>query len=451
MTDLTMTASTLSERLASIVGDRVHTAAEPGFDAALTLYGGASRVPALIVQPRDASEVARILPVVAEAGLPVTVRAGGHSLARRSRVEGGVVLDLALLNTVDIDPITRIATAGGGVTAGRYTEIAAGHGLATGFGDTASVGVAGLTLGGGIGFLSRRLGLAIDQLVGAEVVTADGRILDVDQEREPDLFWALRGGAAGVGVVTALRFRLEQVETVTGGILIFESDPELVAALVAFVADAPDELSAMINVMNAPPAPFVPEHLHGQPAVLLFAAHSGSPADAAAVFDAIRSLAPVVADTVNVVPYSSMLSNVPMPPGMVPVPVSRSGFADALTTERVAAGIAALAELQTPMALINIRPMGGAIARVAPDATAFAHRDRGAMVWVTAIYPDQDSAAAHEADVASITAALTDGDAGYVNFFSDVPDVEARAYPEVTLARLRAVRSAVDPTGMFAR
>jgi FAD/FMN-containing dehydrogenase len=451
MTDLTTTASTLSDRLASIVGDRVHAASEPGFDAALTLYGGAPRVPALIVQPRDASEVSRILPLVAEAGLPVTVRAGGHSLARRSRVEGGVVLDLSLLDTVDIDPDAQVATVGGGVTAGNYTSIAAEHGLATGFGDTASVGVGGLTLGGGIGFLSRRLGLAIDQLVGAELVTADGRILDVNESSEPDLFWALRGGSAGLGVVTAFRFRLAEISNVTGGILVFESDAELVAALVAYVADAPDELSAMINVMNAPPAPFVPEHLHGRPAVLLFAAHSGSQDDAAAVFDEIRALGRVVADTVNLVPYSSMLSNVALPPGVVPVPVSRSGFADALTAERVAAGITALADLQNPIALINIRPMRGAIARVAPDATAFAHRDRTAMVWVTAIYMDQDAAAAHEAEVAELTAALTDGDSGYVNFFSDVPDVEARAYPEATLARLRAIRSAVDPMGVFAR
>ncbi len=450
MTDLTTTASALSERLASIVGDRVRTATDPDFDAGLSIYGGVPRVPALVVQPRDAAEIARILPIVADAGLPVSVRAGGHSLARRSLVEGGVVLDLALLDTVDIDPVAHIATAEGGVTAGRYSAIAAEHGLATGFGDTASVGVAGLTLGGGIGYLSRRLGLAVDQLVGAQLVTVDGRILDVDEQHEPDLFWALRGGSAGLGVVTELRFRLAEVETVTGGILMFESDPQLVASLVSYLADAPDELSTMVNVMNAPPAPFVPEHLQGQQVVALFAAHSGTASDAAEAFNTIRALAPVLVDTVNVVPYTSMLAEMQLPPGVVPVPVSRSGFVDELTADRVASAISALGQLQTPIAVINIRPLGGAIARVDRDATAFAHRDRTALVWVTAVYFDADAAAAHEAEVAELAAALTDGDAGYINFFSAVPDVDTRAYPEETLARLRAIRSAVDPTGVFA-
>lgn len=447
MTDLATTASDLFDKISDIVGDRVRTATVPGFDAALSLYGGAPRTPALVVQPRDAEEVARILPMIGDARLPVTARAGGHSLARRSRVEGGVVLDLALLDGVDIDTAARVGTAGGGVTAGRYTDIAAEHGLATGFGDTASVGVAGLTLGGGIGFLSRRFGLAIDQLAGAELVTADGRILDVDADSEPDLFWALRGGGAGLGVVTALRFRLQEVGTVTGGMLMFEADPDLVAALVALVADAPDELSAMINIMNAPPAPFVPAHLHGRPVVMMIGAHSGSPADGASVFDAIRALAPVAADTVGTVPYSSLLANPPVQPGLVPV--STSGFADVFTAERASLATATLGELQTPFAIVNIRPMGGAIARVAADDTAFAHRDRTAMVWATALYQDRDAATAHDGDIAALAAGLTDGDAGYVNFFGDVPDAERRAYPEATLAKLRSIREAVDPNGLF--
>ena len=446
MTDLTATTSTLADRLQAVVGDRVRSSAELGFDATLTLYDGTPRTPALIVRPRDAQEIARILPIVAEAGLPVAVRAGGHSFARRSRVDGGVVLDLSLFDSVDVDVASRVATAGAGVTAGRYTAVAAEHGLATGFGDTATVGVAGLTLGGGIGFLSRRFGLAVDQLVGAELVTADGRILDVDEGHESEVFWALRGGGAGVGVVTALRYRLHEVSTVTGGVLLFEPDAELLARLVDVTADAPDELSAMVNVMSAPPAPFVPGHLHGRPIIAVIAAHSGSPAAAKEVFDSIRALAPVVADTVNVIPYGGLLATHEEQRGLVPV--ARSGFADSFGAERAARAISALEGL-SPAAVINIRPMGGAIARVEADATAFAHRDRRAMVIITAAYRDLDAAHAHEASVASLAADLCDGEAGYLNFFSEVPDLDRRAFPAATLVRLQKIRRAVDPTGLF--
>jgi FAD/FMN-containing dehydrogenase len=353
-----------------------------------------------------------------------------------------------LLDSVEVDPAARIATAGGGVTAGRYGAAAAEYGLATGFGDTSTVGVAGLTLGGGIGFLSRRFGLAADQLIGAQLVTADGRIIDVDEGHESDLFWALRGGGPGVGVVTALRYRLREVSTVTGGVLLFEPDADLLATLVEVTADAPDELSAMINVMSAPPAPFVPERLRGRPVVAVIAAHSGSPAAAQEVLDSLRALAPVVADTMNVVPYGSLLGVHEEQRGLVPV--ARSGFVDAFTVERAERAISALEGLQTPAAVINIRPMGGAISRVAADATAFAHRDRRAMVIVTAAYRDQGGATAHEADVASLAADLTDGDAGYLNFLSDMPDLERRAYPTATLARLHAIRRSADPAGLFA-
>jgi FAD/FMN-containing dehydrogenase len=445
VTSPTTIASTLADRIAAVVGDRIRTAAEPGFDATLTLFGGAERTPAIIVQPRSSDEIARLLPIIADAGLPVTVRGGGHSFARLSRNNGGVVLDLSLLNGVDVDPVARTATAGGGVTAGRYTAVAAEHGLATGFGDTATVGVAGLTLGGGIGFLSRRFGLSVDQLIGAELVTADGRVREVDAEHEPDLFWALRGGGAGLGVVTALRFRLFDVSTVTGGVLLFEPDATLLSALVTLGASAPDELSAMVNVMAAPPAPFVPEALRGRPVVAVIAAHSGSPTEAAEAFDAFRRLAPVVADTVAVVPYGSLLAEHDQFRGLVPV--TRSGFADSFTVERAARALASFDALDAPAAVINIRPMGGAIARVAPQETAFAHRDRMAMVIVSAVYDDQAAADAHADDVPALVAALSDGDAAYLNFVSAPADVDA--HPAGTLARLRAVRRSVDPAGLF--
>lgn len=443
------TISALIARLESVVGDRIRVSGDPEFDARLTLYGGAPRVPALIVQPRDAHEVARLLPAIADSGLPVTVRAGGHSLARRSRVADGVVIDLSLLDRVDIDASARTASAGGGVTAGRYTEIAAQHGLATGFGDTGSVGIAGLTLGGGIGFLSRRAGLAADQLTGAELVTADGRILQVDADTEPDLFWALRGGGPGLGVVTTLRYRLSVVRTVVGGVLLFEADAGALARIVAHLASADDDLSTMVNVMLAPPAPFVPERLRGRPVIGVFAAHAGTAERAAADYEELRALGSVVADTIRDLPYPAMLADHEEQRGMIPV--ARSGFADSFDTDRAAQAIDALASFDAPASVVNLRPMGGAIARVAPDATAFAHRDRAVMVIVTAGYREQTAADSHQETVDDVTRRLTDGETGYLNFFSEVPDVDRRAFPPATLERLRIIRSAHDPEGMFRR
>ncbi len=423
----------------------VVTPADPGFDpAGLVAFDPGSVTPVAIVRPRDAAEVTRLLPLVSQSGVPLAVRGGGHSYASHGLVDGGVVLDLAALDAVTIDPASRVGRAGGGATAGRYTALAAEHGLATGFGDTASVGVAGIALGGGIGFLSRRFGLVVDDLVGAEVVTSDGRVLTVDDEHEPELFWALRGGGGGFGVVTELSFRLHEVSTVTHGMLMFEPDPDVLATLVALLADAPDGLSSMANVMAAPPMPMVPAELHGRPVLMVRGVHSRAPDEGRRLFDEMRALSRPLLDMVAEAPYPAVLGEMPYKGLGV---TSDCGFADDFGPSRAARAIEAV----TPGSriVVNLRPMGGAIARVAPDATAFAHRGRRVMVVVASLDQSRAAASAAAGTVAELTRTLSDGSDGYVNFLGAISDGAARAYPSATLQRLAEAKTAYDPGNLF--
>lgn len=437
-------ATGLLAALTALAPGRV-AAPGPGFDpGALVAFDPGPVTPAVVVRPRNAEEVARILTLAADAGLPVAIRGGGHSYAGRSLLDGGVVLDLSGLASVLVDPDSRTARAGGGVTAARYTTAAAEHGLATGFGDTGSVGVAGLTLGGGIGFLSRRFGMTVDDLLGAEVVTADGRVLTVDDEHEPDLFWALRGGGGGFGVATELRFRLREVPSITQGLLFFEPDAGLLAALVARLGDAPDGLSSTVSVMVAPPLPMFPAELHGRPVVMAMLVHSGDPAEGQRLVGAVRDMAPTLLERVVQAPYTAVLAPFPFKGFGV---VTATGFSDELGPER--AGQAVDAVTSGRQVVVNLRPMGGAIPRVAPDATAFAHRNRRLMSVVSVLAPDQPTADRAAPAVDDLAAALSDGPYGYVNFLRALPDAAERAYPPATRQRLAAVKAAYDPGRLF--
>ena len=201
-------------------------------------------------------------------GLDLAVRSGGHSGAAHSTVEGGIVLDVRDLDSLEIDEAARTAWAGSGLTAGAYTEAAAERGLATGFGDTGSVGLGGLTTGGGIGYLVRKYGLTIDNLLAAEVVTADGEVHLVDETNEPDLFWAIRGGGGNFGVVTRFKFRLHAVPQIVGGMLLLPATADTIAGFMAAAAAAPEELSTIANVMPCPPMPFVPAEQHGEVVII---------------------------------------------------------------------------------------------------------------------------------------------------------------------------------------
>ncbi|MBE1874245.1 FAD-dependent oxidoreductase [Myceligenerans sp. TRM 65318] len=410
------------------------------------MFAGEARVPAVLARPRTAAEVSGVVRAARDAGLPLTVRSGGHSYTRASLLDGGVVLDLRLMDGVRIDQEARTGHAEGGASAGAYTAAAGEHGLATGFGDTGTVGIAGLTLGGGIGFLSRRDGLTLDNLVGAEVVLADGEIVETGPDQEPDLFWALRGGGAGTGVVTRLDLRLTETPGVVGGILAWRPEPEVLSDVVAAIAAAPDELSGMVNAMVAPPAPFLPGELHGKPVIMALVCWSGAPEAADDALAPLRAHAPVV-DLVAAKTYPAMFEGGGPDVAGVRAAIA-TGFTDVPDREAAAAMIDAVGAASGP-AVVNLRVMGGAIGRVGADETAFAHRGHAVMTSVAGMTPDPEQEAAVRAWVSDAASrfGVDDGPA-YVNFLGgDAPEDLARAHPGATGERLRAVRAKYGAIG----
>ena len=259
-------ASISIPRLRAAFNGRVIAPDDAGYDRARTVFlGDIDRRPAVIIRPADATDVSRVISLATETGLELAVRSGGHSAAGHSVTDGGIMLDLSDMRRLDIDPQQRTAWAQTGLTAGQYTTATGAHGLATGFGDTGSVGIGGITLGGGIGYLVRKHGLTIDNLLAAELVTADGQLLRVDNQAHPELFWAIRGGGGNFGVATRFQFRLHQVQTILGGILILPATPEVIAGFIAEAEAAPEDLSTIANIMPAP-ADAVPARRAARPA-----------------------------------------------------------------------------------------------------------------------------------------------------------------------------------------
>jgi FAD/FMN-containing dehydrogenase len=420
------------------------------YDEARTLfYGGIDRRPAVIIRAKDASDVSRIISLARETGLELAIRSGGHSTAGYSVSEGGIVLDLSDMRALQIDVEGRTAWAEAGLTTGEYTTAASNYGLATGFGDTGSVGIGGLTLGGGVGYLVRKYGLTIDNLLAAEVVTADGQLLHVDAEDHPDLFWAIRGGGGNFGVVTRFQFQLHEVDSVVGGLLILPATADVIASFINEAESAPEELSTIANVMTAPPMPFLPEEVHGKLIVMAMLVYAGEAAAGKRAIAPFRALATPLADMIQPMRYPEIYP--PEEGGYHPVAAGRTMFVDSIDRSVAETILDYLQASTGMMAVAQLRALGGAMARVPVDATAFAHRGSRIMVNLAALYEQPDQKATHEAWVDDFAAALRQGDAGaYVNFLGDEGQARVRsAYPGRTWERLTAIKRQYDPTNLF--
>jgi FAD/FMN-containing dehydrogenase len=424
---------------------------DPEYDALrVVVLGGADPRPAVIARPLDDADVAAAVAFARDAGLPLAIRSGGHSGAGHGSVDGGLVVDLRDMRAVDVDPGDRTAGVEAGATAGETTAATAAHGLAVGFGDTGSVGVSGITLGGGVGFLSRAHGLTVDNLLAADVVLADGRVVRADADRHPELFWALRGGGGNFGVVTRFRFRLHPLDGVTGGMLLLPASASVVAGFLGALQDGPDELTAIVNVMPCPPLPFVPAEHHGSLAVMALVCWSGPPEAADAALAPIRALAEPIADLVRPVAYPELFP--PADPEYHPTAVARTLLLDHVDLPLAEALLDRLRALDG-MRVVQLRALGGAIGRVPADATAFAHRSSRLMGNVAAFVTGPDDRAERTAWVEGTAAVLDQGDAGaYVNFLGDEGPARVRAaYPGATWDRLAAAKAAYDPGNLFRR
>ncbi|HKY52431.1 MAG TPA: FAD-binding oxidoreductase [Candidatus Limnocylindria bacterium] len=449
-----MTSTTIPKPRLQDISGRVIDPNDADYDAARTVFrGGVDKRPALIVRVADAQDVARVIALARETGLELAVRSGGHSSAGHSVTEGGIVLDLSDMKGLEIDVANRTAWAETGLTAVEVTKALAPHGLAVGFGDTGSVGIGGITTGGGIGLLTRKFGMTIDSLLAADVVTADGQLVRADERSHPDLFWALRGGGGNFGVATRFQYRLHEVPQVLGWMLVQPATAETIAAFIAEADKAPEELTTIANIMQCPPLPFVAEEHHGKLVNFAFVVYAGDTAAGERALAPIRAIAPAIADLIKPIPLPEIYP--PEEAEYHPLAADRTMF-----LERVDRGVAKTIIDRTDehvratgaqMAGAQLRVLGGAMARVPADATAFALRSSRIMVNLFSMYATPAERPVHEAWIAKMGAELEQGDKGaYVNFLGfDGADRIRAAYPGKTWDRLRQIKRRYDPTNLF--
>jgi FAD/FMN-containing dehydrogenase len=429
---------------------RVISPHDTEYHAARTIFMGEfDRRPGLIARPSDAPDVARVIACARDSGLALAVRSGGHSGAGHGAVDDGLVLDVRDLRSLELDVDGRTAWAGSGLTAADFSTAVGTHGLATSFGDTGSVGIGGITLAGGMGYLVRKHGLTIDSVIAAEVVTAAGDVLHVDEGSHPDLFWAIRGGGGNFGVVTRFRYRLHPVEQVVGGMLLLPATPDVIVGVVEAAEAAPDELSVIANVMPAPPMPFVPAAYHGRLVVMVLLCYAGDSEAGARALAPLRALATPLVDMVRPMRYPELFP--PEDPSRRPLAIGRTLFRDTVDRATAETIIDFLERSDASLRVAQIRALGGAMARVSPGATAFAHRHQRLLVNVASFYEGPADRPLREAWTLAFAQALHQGhDGAYVAFLADEGEARVRAaYPGDTWRRLAAVKSRYDPTNLF--
>lgn len=438
------------ETLRTQLTGRLLTSDDPEYDTArLVVAGQVDARPAAIARVANAADVALVVSTARKAGLELAVRSGGHDTAGHGTSEGGLVIDLRAMNRIEVDPADRTAWAEAGASAGEVVRAVAEQGLVVGFGDTGSVGIGGITLGGGIGYFVRKHGMTIDNLLAAEIVTADGQLLHVDAEHHPDLFWAIRGGGGNFGVATRFRYRLHPAEQFVGGLLVLPATAETISGFLAAAAAAPEELSTIANVMSCPPIPFVPQEWHGRPVLFATIGHLGTEAAGLRAISPFRTLAQPIVDQLRPMRYPEIFP--PEDTSYRPKAYGRTFFTSEVGTAAGQAIVDAIEASDAPMRAVQLRALGGAMARVANDTTAFAHRDRQVMVVVVNFYLGPDDLPRRRAWVHDLASKLSDGRPGaYVNFMGDEgPERVREAYPGATWDRLAAIKAQYDPDNVF--
>jgi UDP-N-acetylenolpyruvoylglucosamine reductase len=351
---------------------------DKNYDVARRVYNAMiDRQPRLIARCVDIADVIASVNFAREHNLTLAVRGGSHNVAGFGVCDDGLVIDLSLMKSIRVDPKRRTARAEGGCTWGDYDHATHAFGLATPSGFVSTTGVGGLTLGGGIGHLARRYGLSCDNLVSADVVTADGSFLTASSEENQDLFWALRGGGGNFGVVTSFEFRLHPVSTVLGGPVFYPIDEceNVLRFYRDYIAEAPAEMSAFFGFHLAPPAPFIPEHLHLVPVCAIVACYSGELERGEEVVRPLREFGPPAVDLLGRMPYPALnsLFDALLPPGLQHY--WQSDFVSDLNDEAIAVHVEHGPKVPTVPSAMHIYPLDGAIHRVEKHETAFSYRD----------------------------------------------------------------------------
>ena len=431
---------------------------DPSYETARRVWNHTiDKRPALVVRAASTDDVARTVRFARSEGRPVAVRGGAHSVAGFSTCDDGIVLDLAQLNDVEVDVRSRRAFADGGTRWRDFDAATQQHGLATTGGLVSSTGIGGLTLGGGFGHLVRRYGLTCDNLLSADVVTADGTVVHASESQNPGLFWALRGGGGNFGVVTRFELDLHPVGPVVLGGLIFYPGDQAIQVMNGWrdlVDTMPDELSTFISLATAPPAPFIPDDWHNRKVAIVVACWAADPADGEDVVQPLRSLGTPITDLLSPIPYLDLQQLVD--------PIWEAGAGNYYTSTFLDglpdAAIQTLADFHQSsadlpvVAELHIHHFGGAVARVPAGSTAFTDRSSPFLLNCavrTADPADLSQYVTWARAARSAMATYGKGDM-YVNFASDGADDNRRAsYPPEIYVRLQAVKDQYDPLNIF--
>lgn len=445
----------LATALSGRVAGEVLAPSHPDFERARTVWNGCiDRRPVAIARCQSAADVAEVVGFTRDRGLPLAVRGGGHSLPGFSTCDGGIVLDLSPMRAVRVNPEARVARAQGGCRWRDYDAATHAHGLASTGGLISTTGIAGLTLGGGIGWLTRRYGLACDNLVRAEVVTASGDVLHASVTEHPDLFWGLRGGGGNFGVVTEFEFRVHPVSTVVAGLAIFSLDRsrEVSHFYRDYAASLPDEFTTMLVFLTAPREEFVPSELRGQLAVAIVGCYCGQVDDANTVLAPLRALAPAV-DLFEPMPYPDFqaMFDADLPAG--DRYYFKGGLLPACSDAIVDVIQDFMARRPSPRSELDLHHMGGAVARVGDGDTAFADRAAAFTYNVLAIWSEPSGGDANRTWARAFAAELDrlGTGRGYVNFLSEVSgEGDLRGtYGDQRYRRLVELKRDFDPTNLF--
>ncbi len=432
----------------------VTTADDEGYDAARRVYNAMiDRRPAVIVAPANTGDVMTAVRFAADNDLPVAVRGGSHSVPGFGTCDKGVVVDLSSQRGVRVDPATMTARADGGATWGDFNAAAYPFGLATTGGIISTTGVGGLTLGGGIGYLARGLGLSCDTLISADVVTADGTFHVASEKDNADLYWAIRGGGGNFGVVTSLEFRLHPVKDIYGGPMFFELERagDVLRFFREFIVDAPEQLGAFPAFQIAPPLPFIPENRHGEPFVAIIACWAGPLEEGEKALQPLHDIAPVVAEHVGPMPYPALNSAFD---GLVPPGLQhywKANFVRELTDDVIEAHLVHGPKLPVVNSTVHIYPINGACHRVGNDETAFAYRDATFATVIAGMWPDPAQNEANTAwvrDYYDATSPHSEG-GGYVNFMAEDDQGRIRDNYKGNYDRLAAIKGEYDPDNRF--